>query len=243
MYLMHNEISFTRAGRDGKLKLDEAVALMTDCCQFQEFQEDEFRIFLAEQNIAVFLNSIQLDIRRMPEFREKIVTSVKIYGCKSIYGLRQLTISDESGEVCVIANAVGAFFNIRENRAVKIDAGVLPVKFDAPLEMECLPRKISLAGVGSWSVAAPVAVTLSGLDPNAHLTSHRYFAIAGDILPEDYSYNRVRMEYKMQAKCGDVIYPYYSCCRDRFFVDMKSSSGVSCAVAEFSTADLSCDRA
>ena len=152
MYEMENEIAFTRTGSDGKLKLHEAAAMMMDCCQFQEFQEEALRRFLSEQDIAVFLNSIQLDIIRMPRFREKVATSVKIYGCKSIYGLRQLTICDEKEDICVIANAAGAFFNIREGRAVKIEPDVLPVKFDAPLEMECLPRKISLAGIGNWSV-------------------------------------------------------------------------------------------
>ena len=90
MYQMENEIPFTRSGADGKLKLHEAVAMMADCCQFQEYQEGKFRNYLQENNIAVFLFSMQLDILRMPHFREKVKTAVKIYGCKSIYGLRQM---------------------------------------------------------------------------------------------------------------------------------------------------------
>ena len=42
MYQMENEVPFTRTGADGRLKLHEAVAMMMDCCQFQEYQEQTF---------------------------------------------------------------------------------------------------------------------------------------------------------------------------------------------------------
>ena len=80
MYQMQNELPFTRCGADGKLKLHEAVRMMMDCCQFQEYQETGLCRYLRENNIAVFLSSIQIDILRMPEFREKVTTAVKIYG-------------------------------------------------------------------------------------------------------------------------------------------------------------------
>ena len=94
MYRMENEVPFTRTGADGRLKLHEAVAMMMDCCQFQEYQEVNFCRFLRENHLAIFLFSIQLDILRLPEFREKVSTAVKIYGCKSIYGLRRITMRD-----------------------------------------------------------------------------------------------------------------------------------------------------
>ena len=92
MYMMKTEIPFTRAGKDNKLKLHEAVGMMMDCCQFQEYQEKKFCDYLRTNEIAIFLFSIQIDILRWPEFRENVTTAVKIYGCKSIYGLRRLTM-------------------------------------------------------------------------------------------------------------------------------------------------------
>ena len=112
MYEMLNEIPFTKTGVDRKLKLHEAVGMMMDCCQFQEYQEKNFCAYLRENGIAVFLFSIQIDILRMPEFREKIRTAVKIYGCKSIYGLRRITMRDEENRLCLLVNATGAFGSI-----------------------------------------------------------------------------------------------------------------------------------
>ena len=48
MYEMTTEIPFTRTGPDSKLKLHEAVGMMMDCCQFQEYQEQNFCRYLRE---------------------------------------------------------------------------------------------------------------------------------------------------------------------------------------------------
>jgi acyl-ACP thioesterase len=233
---MVNELSFTRCGADGKLKLHDAVAMMMDCCQFQEYQEAGLCAYLRENQIAVFLSSIQIDILRMPEFREKVTTAVKIYGCKSIYGLRRITMHDADGKLCLIANATGAFFDLNAKKAIKVDPEVFNVSFDEAEEMECLPRKIPVpTGVAGETVPAFV-VKPSDLDPNGHLTSPVYLAIASNALKADFAYSRVRIEYKQQAKAGSFVLPVVYYDGDKAVVDMKSGDGISYAVAEFSTA-------
>ena len=235
MYQMSNEIPFTATGKDGKLKIHEAVNMMMNCCQFQEYQEVEFCRFLRENDLAIFLFSIQIDILRMPEFREKVTTAVKVYGCKSIYGLRRITMRDEAGDLCLISNATGAFFDLNAGKAVKLDPANLSIKFDEPEAMECLPRKIPVPPAGGEKMAL-FTVRPSHLDFNGHLTSPVYFAIASDILPENFTYNRVRVEYKKQAKCGESVQPYLYLNGSTAVVDMRGSDGVSFAVAEFSVA-------
>lgn len=234
MYKMTNTVPFTAVMPDGKLKLHEAVALMTNCCQFQEHEEKGFRTFLTESNIAVFLFSLQIDILRVPEFKEEITTSVKIYGCKSIYGLRQLTIRDAAGELCMIANATGAFFDLKAQKAIKLAPEQLNVKFDEPEEMECLPRKIPFPAADGIP-CAEFTVRPSHLDMNGHLTSPIYFSAATDVLPAEFTYDRVRIEYKQQAKPGEVLYPYLYLDNGRAIVDLKSAGAVSYAALEFTT--------
>jgi len=238
MYEMKTEIPFTRTGPDQKLKLHEAVGMMMDCSQFQEYQEKNFWNYLRSNQIAIFLFSIQIDIFRRPEFREKVTTAVKIYGCKSIYGLRRLTIRDEAGKLCMISNATGAFFDLRQGRALKIDPSDFGVAYDEAEPMECLPRKIPVPSENGIP-CAPVAVTRSMLDPNGHLTSAMYFAIADDALPADLKYNRVRMEFKKQIKPGDSVTPVrFETVAGAVVVDLRDGSGASCAAAEFSTAQI-----
>ena len=238
MYEMKKELTFTQCGADGRLKLHEAVALMSDCCQFQEHQESGLKKYLQDNGIAIFLSSIQIDILRLPLFREKISTAVKIYGCKSIYGLRRITMYDDAGNLCLIANATGAFFDLNALKAVKVDPEDFNVKFDDAEPMECLSRKIPIPQI-SGTVMPGCEVKRSQLDPNGHLSSPYYFSIATDILPEDFSWNRVRLEYKQQAKSGELIQPVLYTLSDRkAVVDMRSGSGISYAVAEFSTAEF-----
>lgn len=234
MYRLTTEIPFTRTGADAKLKLHEAVAMMMDVSQFQEYQEKSFRAYLEANGIAIFLFSIQIDILRMPEFRETVTTAVKIYGCKSIYGLRRLTIRDAAGELCMIANATGAFFDLRQGKALKLDPADFGVTYDEAEPMECLPRKIPLPAVPGVPGRA-VTVTSSMLDPNGHLTSAMYFAIAGDALPADYVFDRVRMEFKKQFKPGETVTPVCFAAEDgKMVVDLRDGTDTSCAVAEFS---------
>ena len=72
MYEIKSELTFTQCGADGRLKLHEAVAMMTDCCQFQEHQESALKKYLLDNGIAIFLSSIQIDVFRLPLFRENI---------------------------------------------------------------------------------------------------------------------------------------------------------------------------
>lgn len=235
MYEMFNVIPFTGCGADGRLKLHQAATMMIDSCQFQELQEVEFKKFLNDNHLAIFLYSIQLDILRMPQFNEYVRTAVKIYGAKSIYGLRRITMHDESGKLCLIANATGAFFDLQAQKAVKFDPAIFPLKLDEAEEMECLPRKISIPPE-SGTEAEKFTVRPSALDPNGHLTSAEYLAAASDVLPENYRFNRVRVEYKKQAKPGEVITPviHHLPETDKYVIDLKSSDGLSFAVTEFS---------
>ena len=234
MYQMNNQIGFTAVASDGKLKLYNAAVLMIDCCQFQEYEEKAFCNFLRERAIAVFLSSLQIDIIRMPAFREKVRTTVKIYDCKSIYGLRRLTVHDESGALCLIANATGAFFDLNAGKAVKLDPELFPVSFDTAEPMECLPRKIPVPREGGVELNT-FTVGRSDVDFNGHLTTPVYFAVAADALPEDFFYDRVRVEFKQQAKPGDIIIPELFVNGSTAVVDLKNGTGQSFAVAEFST--------
>lgn len=237
MYYFEHRIGFVEAGPDRKLRLVNAMALMMNCCQFQECQEVAFYNYLRTNNILVFLHSIQVDIVRLPEFRENVTTAVKIYGCRSIYGLRTLTMRDEAGELCLVANATGAFFSTEKGKAVKLDPAALELTFDEPDDMEILPRKIPIPR--SERAELPEhTVPRSHLDPNGHLSSPEYLALAEDCLPENFSFNRFRIEYKNQAKCGDIIRPELYVSADDptvRVVDLRKKDGLSCAVVEFST--------
>ena len=232
------QTAFVDSGADGKLKLTSAMNYMMNCCQFQEYQEPGFCQYLQEQGIAVFLHSIQLDLYRMPNYRETVETTVKIYDCRPLYGLRRIVIRDEAGKICIMANATGAFFSLSEKKAVKVDPAGFKVQFDTPEPMECLPRKIPVPDTpGETTPDYPVMP--SRLDPNGHLTSPEYIAVAQDRLPEDFVFNRVRIEYKKQSCRGEILKTrLFRSDPGRIVAVIQGEDETTRAVVEFSRAEL-----
>jgi len=235
MYETTTQIPFIDAGADGTLKLQAAVAMMMNCCQFQEYQEEEFCKFLRSNNLAVFLFSIQLDIFRRPAFRETVRTAVKIYGLRSIYGLRRLTMRTASGELLMIANATGAFFDLAAGKAVKLDPAMNMLKFDPAEPMDCLPRKVPVPATGGVELA-PFEVLPSHLDPNGHLSSPFYFSIAEDRLPPGFRYNRVRVEFRKQILPSETVtIVSHDLGGGTIVTELKNGENYPCAAVEFST--------
>jgi len=118
---------------------------------------------------------------------------------------------------------------------VKLDPANLPIKFDEPEAMECLPRKIPVPPAGGEKMAL-FTVRPSHLDFNGHLTSPIYLAAAQDALPEDFDFNRVRIEFKKQILPGDFVTPFlHDAGAGKMVVDLRNGAGESCAAAEFSS--------
>ena len=75
----------------------------------------------------------------------------------------------------------------------------------------------------------------SHLDYNGHLSSPVYLAVATDILPEKFTFDRVRVEYKKQALCKESIHPVLFLTGSTAVVDLRDKDGGSFAAVEFST--------
>ena len=135
----------------------------------------------------------------------------------------------------MIANATGAFFDLRQGRALKLDPSQFGVAYDEAEPMECLPRKIPIPAQGGTH-GEPFSVPCWALDPNGHLTSAMYFAVAENALPPGFTFDRVRMEFKRQIKPGETVSPVlYALPENKAVVDLRNGAGDSCAAAEFST--------
>ena len=101
--------------------------------------------------------------------------------------------------------------------------------------MECLPRKIPLPAEGG-KPGEVFSVPCWALDPNGHLTSAMYFAVAENALPRDFTFDRVRMEFKRQIKPGEQVRPVlFELPENKIVIDLRNGTGDSCAAAEFST--------
>jgi acyl-ACP thioesterase len=77
---------------------------------------------------------------------------------------------------------------------------------DPKAGMEYLGKKIVLPQTERTSLP-PVPVRRNDIDFNRHMNNARYVQIACEYLPEDFTVQRLRVEYKTPAKAGDILYP------------------------------------
>jgi acyl-ACP thioesterase len=207
MYTINQQVCASHTDAGGRLKLVSALDMMQDCSQMWLESEPELERNFRDINIAQMLVSRQTDIRRMPAYGEKLVVETRAYECKSFLGYRNTVIYDGQGGSCVASWSIGAFVNLETGKPEKLPDHILArVCIDPKIDMEYLGKKIALPESPGKNLP-PVKVSRNDIDFNRHMNNARYVQIAVELLPSDFVVARFRIEYKIPAKYGDLLYP------------------------------------
>lgn len=207
MFQIERTVAISDTAPGGCLRLSHALDYLLECECFQMDSEDEFSVYLRDNGFAVFLAFRQVEIFRLPAYGEHLTIRTNVYDCKNFFGFRNTTIYDERGEICVLCAAIGAFVDRASGRPAKVPTEIVRgFRFDPPLHMEYLSRKIALPDREPERLA-PFRVKSHQADMYGHFNSNRSFDEVMEYLPEDFRFNRLRLEYKAQAKPGELITP------------------------------------
>jgi medium-chain acyl-[acyl-carrier-protein] hydrolase len=234
MYTIERTVSASNVGSDGLLTFDSAFDFMIDCSSFWMNSEPEFLSFLERKKLGMFLVSRQAEIIRLPAYGENINVTTSIYSCKRFCGFRNTIIRDEQGEDCVVSYSVGAFVDFQTGKPAKLSDKV-KLTFDPQYEnIEYLPRKIERHTAIPLCCETSV-VKKTQIDRYKHMNSTKYVILALDIMPINFMYNRIRIEYKSQAKLGDVLYTkLYQESDSKYIVTIATGEDIPNAIIEFS---------
>lgn len=238
MFQIERTVAISDTAPGGCLRLSHALDYLLECECFQMDSEDEFSVYLRNNGFAVFLAFRQVEIFRLPAYGEHLLIRTNVYDCKNFFGFRNTTIYDERGEICVLCAAIGAFVDRASGRPAKVPTEIVRgFRFDPPLPMEYLSRKIMLPAQPP-ELLAPFRVKSHQADMYGHFNSNRSFDEAMEYLPADFSFNRLRLEYKAQAKPGELITPalYRGVPASDALTLTLSNESALCTVFEFSTA-------
>ena len=144
---------------------------------------------------------------------------------RGIFGYRNFTIQDESGEYLVRAESVWFYVDTDTGAPIKAPEeetapyGSLEERLDMPEK----PGKIRIPDMGE--ACDPVTVMPHHLDTNHHVNNAQYVEMARECLPEDFRIFRICAEYRKAAKLGDVIFPLAAKTGDGYVVSLKSEAG------------------
>ncbi len=232
MFSIQDVVTTSKTGEDGKLKLVSAFQLMQDCSELWFESEPEFEVYMHRNNMTQLLAGRQVDIIRVPSFKERLTIQTSIYECYGYYGYRNTIILDEANKPCYVTWSTGVCVNLDSGRLSKMDSDMVKhMHFDPKYDMEYLERKIVVPH-GELISSDPISVMRDDIDYNRHMNNAQYIRIACEYLPLDFVVRRVRVEYKKPAKLGDVIYPRLLRAENKIYIQMASADCVY-AVIEF----------
>ena len=232
MYSFSSRVRFSEVDCHQQMTLHSILNYFQDCSTFHSAATHMDIDELTEYGYAWILASWQVVVNRYPRLGEEIKVTTWPYNFKGFLGYRNFTLEDAKGNVCAYANTLWTFLNLSTMHPAKILPDVAEAYPLSPqFPMEVAPRKISLAG--DEVAAEPVTVKKYQIDVNHHVNNTMYISMAQEYLPADFKVLQMRTEYKNAAVLGDVIHPFIIQTDDLFQVVLKSETGQTYAVVEF----------
>ena len=220
MYTLNYKVTTSCCDSEGKLKLYSALQMMQDCSEMWIDSEPEVKAYFARENMAQLLASRQVEVLRVPSFKEELMVTTSVYDMKPMFGFRNTFIYDADGRPCYRTWSMGAFVD---------KANTLLI--EPQLEMNYRDRRIILPK-GGGEAFAPIKVMRADIDYNRHVNNANYIRMAMELLPEDFEIKELRVEYRVAAKLGDTLTPTVYRIDDGFVIALSIGNEVS-AIVEF----------
>ena len=236
MYSLKYNVTTSACDSDGRLKLYSALQMMQDCSEMWIDTEPGVKQFFTEQNMAQLLASRQVEVVRVPDFKEELTVTTSVYGMKPMFGFRNTFIYDAEGKPCYRTWSMGAFVDKSNGKLKRVDdATMASMTLEPQLEMNYGDRRIAVPKEGGQT-QLPIPVMKADIDYNRHVNNANYIRMAMEFLPEGFQVAGLRVEYRVAAKLGDTLLPtLYRLTEDTILVTLSIGNEVS-AIAEFTAA-------
>ena len=135
--------------------------------------EPGVRKYFAEQNMAQLLASRQVEVIRVPEYKEELTVTSTVYGMKPMFGFRNTFIYDAEGKPCYKTWSMGAFVDKSNGKLKRVDdATIASMTLEPQLEMNYKDRRIILPKERGETLD-PIRVLRADIDYNKHLNNAR----------------------------------------------------------------------
>ena len=232
MYSLKYKVTTSTCDSEGQLKLYSALQMMQDCSEMWIDSEPGVKQYFAEQNMAQLLATRQVEIIRVPEYKEELTVTSTVYDMKPMFGFRNTFIYDAQGNPCYKTWSMGAFVDKVAGKLKRVDQATIDsMNLEPQKEMNYRDRRIILPKQGG-DILEPVKVLRADIDYNKHMNNANYVRMAMELLPENMVVRGMRVEYRVAAKLGDILTPTMYQIDDGFIVSLSVNGEVS-AIVEF----------
>ena len=235
MYSLTYKVTTSTCDSEGKLKLYSALQMMQDCSEMWIDSEPGVKQYFEEQNMTQLLATRQVEVVRVPCYKEELTVTTSVYGMKSMFGFRNTFIYDVEGNPCYKTWSMGAFVDKTAGKLKRVnEATMQSMTLEPQLEMNYKDRRITLPKTDGEALE-PISVLRADIDYNKHMNNANYVRIAMELLPNDFQVKGLRVEYRVAAKLGDVLVPtVYE--QEQCITVALLTNGEACAIMEFERA-------
>ena len=207
MYTLNYKVTTSCCDSEGKLKLYSALQMMQDCSEMWIDSEPTARKFFTDNNMTQLLATRQVEVLRVPRYKEDLTVTTSIYEVMPMYGFRNTFIRDAQGQPCYRTWSMGAFVDLSTGKLARIaDDAIASLTLDPKQEMNYRGRRIILPKQ-EGNLMESVKVMRADIDYNRHMNNANYVRIAMELLPEGFEVRDMRVEYRIAAKLGDLLTP------------------------------------
>ena len=232
MYSLKYKVTTSTCDSEGRLKLYSALQMMQDCSEMWIDSEPGVKKYFTEQDMAQLLATRQVEIIRVPEYKEELTVTSTVYDVKPMFGFRNTFIYDAEGKPCYKTWSMGAFVDKSTGKLKRIDDNTIAsMALEPQLEMNYKDRRIKLPKEGG-ETREPIKVLRADIDYNKHVNNANYVRMAMELLPQDFEVRGLRVEYRVAAKLGDTLVPTIYQAEGTFTVSLSVGNEVS-AIIEF----------
>ena len=233
MYTFDSRVRYSEVGVDGNLTIESLIDYFQDCSTFHSEDIGLGVDYLNEVHMVWMLSSWQICVNRYPHLCERILIGTAPYEFKGFMGYRNFEMKTIEGEVLAYANSIWTLMNIQKMIPAKPNERILNgYALEEKYPMEYAPRKIAMPDGGK--AAEPYTVKQHHLDTNNHVNNGQYVRMAMDCIPKNFCIRQLRVEYKSQAKLGDMICPVVAESEERkiYTVSLNKEDGKPYSIIE-----------
>ena len=207
MYTLNYKVTTSCCDCEGKLKLYSALQMMQDCSEMWIDSEPTARKFFTDNNMTQLLATRQVEVLRVPSYKEDLTVTTSIYEVMPMYGFRNTFIRDAQGQPCYRTWSMGAFVDLATGRLARLsEDAIASLTLEPKQEMNYRARRIILPKQDGM-VLEPVSVMRADIDYNRHMNNANYVRLAMELLPDGFEVRNLRVEYRIAAKLGDRLTP------------------------------------
>ncbi|MGN0299456.1 MAG: acyl-[acyl-carrier-protein] thioesterase [Lachnospiraceae bacterium] len=229
MFTFEGRVRYSEVDQEGFLRPTAVVDYLQDCTCFHSESLGIGWRELGVQGISWVLTFWQIVIEEYPQFNEWISIGTAPWGFNQMMGMRNFAIQDEFGNYKVKANSLWVLMDLKKGHPIKIMKELAEqYPCEEKLEMDYCDRKIHLPK--EMKKREPIKVKYTHIDTNHHVNNAAYMKMAMEVIGENIRPREIRIEYKNQAKMGNVIYPRVGEMDDFQIVSLENEQGKAYAV-------------